>query len=218
MAKSPALISVTVLCHLLFMTSSLELTPEATSTNCVAAPCTYRGECRDKFGNCGASIVYCNQHSLWVPSCGGGGNLDKPVVEEQPQPAANVIPPTSSPITNWEKWLLEKNNEPDPAPGNNNNNQQQQQQPQKEGQKGVAGLTTGKEGNGDYTPTNDTSWINPDTWGSRPEEEEEKGVVGKAIDTIKFWDKNSAMKETSNQGRFMVALLTVTMAYYTVLL
>jgi hypothetical protein len=45
---------------------------------CVAIPCTYIGECRDKFNVCGAGQSFCNSESLWLPACGGGGSLERP--------------------------------------------------------------------------------------------------------------------------------------------
>ena len=50
----------------------------ATRQNCVALPCTYKNECRDKFNTCGGGQLFCNLESLWLPACGGGGSFERP--------------------------------------------------------------------------------------------------------------------------------------------
>ncbi|KAL7541116.1 hypothetical protein ACHAWF_006859 [Thalassiosira exigua] len=206
-------------------------------TQCLAAPCTYRGECRSSSNVCGDTVAYCNANSIWVPGCGGGGGLDKPepVVEAfsppppppvpppanwpamqspavvpapatppangpaMPSPAAIPLPapapapfppgePTATPTTKWQLWT-------------STNNKQEED----EGNKGVAGLTTGKEGEGNYTASNDTGWFDPETWDGGAGEKEE-GV----IDKIDFWNNdNSALGPSKVRLAF---LLTVVVA------
>ncbi|KAL9190560.1 hypothetical protein ACHAXT_000266 [Thalassiosira profunda] len=144
--------------------------PPLPNSQCVAAPCTYVGECRDRSGVCGDTVMHCNANSIWVPACGGGGGLVKPAPTVsspspptnrpivQPQPQTTPEPPTdaltsfneepsSRPTTNWEGWLAKS----DPA------------------NQGVVGLTTGKEGEEEYVASNATGGFNPDSWGYREE-------------------------------------------------
>lgn len=256
-----------ILCHLSIIlhqiqnlptsVSSQQQYPEASVKNCLAAPCQYRGECRDRSGLCGDTVVHCNEESLWVPSCGGGGTSEHPsdtdtapspavvynipvsneqttIIEvERPTPASASASsgggslrsePTPSPITKWEEWLSEKNNQPTDNNGNNidwaangsgNTNNGSGNQPQQTEQgKGVPGLTTGKEGeNPDWEKGNETSWIKPESWGSRQEgEEEEEGI----LDKMKFWE-NSAMMSVA-KGSDFVLLVTAVVASWAILL
>lgn len=65
--------------------------------NCVALPCTYKNECRDKFNACGGGQLYCNSESLWLPACGGGGNFERPSENDNADSNAQVESTTPSP-------------------------------------------------------------------------------------------------------------------------
>lgn len=70
---------------------------------------------------------------------------------------------------------------------------------------GVIGLTTGHEGEGNYTQSNGTdSWFNGDTWQNGRNDTEEESL----IDKIDFWDNSDS--SGSNMGAmslFSMALL-----------
>lgn len=78
--------------NLLFQLVSSQAPMDPSPTNCLAAPCMYKGECRGASDTCGASNDYCNSESIWIPACGGGAGLDRPVVTSSPSP-----PPQSPP-------------------------------------------------------------------------------------------------------------------------
>ena len=70
--------------------------------NCVALPCTYKNECRDKFNTCGGGQLYCNSESLWLPACGGGGSFERPSENDnaesnQVYESTTTPPPTPRP-------------------------------------------------------------------------------------------------------------------------
>ena len=57
---------------------NLPMVYSQSEVNCVDIPCAYKGECRDKFSECGAGESFCHSESLWIPECGGGGSLERP--------------------------------------------------------------------------------------------------------------------------------------------
>jgi len=148
-------------------------------SQCVAAPCLYAGECRDRSGLCGDTVAHCNAESQWVPACGGGGNLKKPQAAQQdntpiasPTQSSAGTPQaqtasSSEPTTMWQGWLGREN-----GSGGNGN-------------MGVAGLTTGKESDERYEkPNYNTTGLNgwdAGQWDSsaRGSGEEEKGWLGR---------------------------------------
>lgn len=186
--------------------------------NCLAAPCTYRGECRDRTGVCGNTVVYCNKDSLWVPGCGGGMNLDKPTAAHATAQAAHATaqatppptqpptrrpliraPPTASPSTAWEAWTAARK-PPPPVPIEDD----------EEDEDHILGMSTGQEGDGNNPmPSNDTSWAGFDAngWGYREEEGAEKeGLFDKGMNMIGFGegDENgSAMRASKTELVFL---------------
>ncbi|KAL3791627.1 hypothetical protein HJC23_012217 [Cyclotella cryptica] len=146
-------------------------------TQCVAAPCDYVGECRSVNVECGEGADYCNESSLWVPACGGGGTLQKDTIVTASTAVAvqtdstssdatlssttdtnNNDEPTSTPTTAWEAWINGKTNE---ERGESN---------------GVIGYTPGKE-SGNWTPSNDTGWFDKQGWDSGNRTQEEDGSL-----------------------------------------
>jgi hypothetical protein len=88
---------------------------------------------------------------------------------------------TAQPTTAWESWMSEDTDG------------------------GVIGLTTGHEGEGNYTQSNGMdSWFNGDTWQNGRNDTEEESL----IDKIDFWDNSDS--SGSNMGTmslFSMALL-----------
>jgi hypothetical protein len=135
-------------------TSSSEPIESSQVEQCIGSPCIYKGECRDKNGECGETVSHCDAESQWVPACGGGGGLDKPTAIEPTATVVTIAPlatsssepiepsqveqPTFSPITAWEEWNSDQ---------------------------AVPGLTTGQDGGSD-APSNGTAtdWFDPDEW------------------------------------------------------
>ena len=81
---------------------NLPLIYAQSAQNCVALPCTYKNECRNKFNTCGGGQLYCNSESLWLPACGGGGNFERPSEENNnadsnAQDESTITPPTPRP-------------------------------------------------------------------------------------------------------------------------
>eukprot|EP00578_Thalassiosira_sp_NH16_P015816 CAMPEP_0181110904 /NCGR_PEP_ID=MMETSP1071-20121207/18971_1 /TAXON_ID=35127 /ORGANISM="Thalassiosira sp., Strain NH16" /LENGTH=216 /DNA_ID=CAMNT_0023194723 /DNA_START=92 /DNA_END=740 /DNA_ORIENTATION=+ len=176
------------------------------SSQCIAAPCPYMGECRDRSGSCCAEC--CNADSQWLPGCGGGGTMSRPQQQQQgwqqqqqggqqqqpmqqqqyvpaPQPPANspammkesTTPPTTASMDQPERGPSDGGGEGTIEDENFKN----------EGGKEYAWHA----GNEDYSgpQSNLTAgWFDGNKWGDRPPEEEEKGMVDKAIDTIDFWN------------------------------
>lgn len=209
---------IVILCHVVVVLILQQLPPVASqaplapsSRNCMAQPCAYRGECRGASNECGDTVAYCNAESIWVPSCGGGANLDKPAPRGPP-----TMPPTSGPTTAWEKWISNSNgnskreeednngrNEDNNAPATttttsfsntsaNNNGGGQQQQGVQPGQ--TTNNQDPSEGaNGEeYIPNNQTGTFDAEGWGYYGEEEEE-GILDKA----KFWENDSSAKQSA---------------------
>lgn len=199
------------------------------SVNCIAMPCTYKGECRDRSGTCGDTAVHCNTESQWVPACGGGAGLDRPNTEQQQTGAQQTAPPTNrptnmrpkptmapqatvssiitnEPTTKWHAWI-NANNKPENGDGGDSNNGSEDDP------------TTGNEDdptNGN-NPNNkpekeqdlsEQEWFNETTWDGRyqdkPREDEDEGGV---LDKINFWDKNSAMESSQSQVVFLVGVI-----------
>ncbi|KAL3803949.1 hypothetical protein ACHAW5_001726 [Stephanodiscus triporus] len=146
-----SLCSCIILLNLPPLISSQSELSNVTPVLCVGSPCLYKGECRDKFGECGVTSSHCDAESQWVPACGGGGDLDKPTAMEttatiaplatsssEPIEPSQVEQPTLSPITAWEEWNSDQ---------------------------AVPGLTTGQEVGSD-APSNETvtDWFDPNEW------------------------------------------------------
>ena len=144
-------------------------------TQCLATPCDYVGECRSDSDECGEGSDYCNNLSIWVPACGGGGALQK---EPAMTDAANIEgdsnsqidigstedtdtkeDPTPAPTTAWDAWINSKNN------GGSSGGKNQ----------GVIGYTTGKEGEEDWKPSEEAGWFDKQGWesGNRTNDEDE---------------------------------------------
>lgn len=155
-------------------------------TQCLAAPCEYIGECRSDSNECGEGSNYCNELSIWVPSCGGGGTLQKEptftaaaptiTLEEENMDMNTQIDldstsdtnnndePTPSPITAWEAWTSGKT---DGAGGSN---------------QGVIGYTTGNEGEEDWDPADqsqDNGWFDKQGWESGNRTDEDDSLLSK---------------------------------------
>lgn len=77
-----------------------------TGDPCRGQPCDYKGECRSALGFCGEGVVYCNSKSTWEPTCGGGGQLT--LLEEDEVTSKNNTEPTASPVTLWEAWVADR--------------------------------------------------------------------------------------------------------------
>lgn len=174
------LISLSVLVCILETTSSQYNIDNPSPTQCLAAPCDYVGDCRSANVECGEGADYCNESSLWVPACGGGGTLQKETTTtatskatvqtedtssetnlDKVTDASNNYEPTSAPTTAWDAWINGKTNEAD---GESN---------------GVIGYTTGKEGEENWTPTNDTGWFDKEGWDSGNRTEEDGSLLSK---------------------------------------
>jgi hypothetical protein len=192
----PLLVLVWVLLVLLQLVSSQTVS----SDNCLSAPCEYVGECRDPTGACGDTTAHCNTESIWVPACGGGGGIYKPstldatVTSPAPAPTINTataarpflgimtaVPShqtlTAEPTTAWEAWVSGESDK----------------------DKGVIGLTTGNEGNENYTQTNGTdTWFNGDTWQNGRNETKDDGSL---IDKIDFWNNDNSDTPAAGAGR-----------------
>ena len=175
----PLLVLVWVLLVLLQLVSSQTVS----SNNCLSAPCEYVGECRDPTGACGDTTAHCNTESIWVPACGGGGGIYKPstldttVTSPAPAPTINGQQTfTAEPTTAWEAWVSGESDK----------------------DKGVIGLTTGNEGNENYTQSNGTdTWFNGDTWQNGRNETKDDGSL---IDKIDFWNNDNSDTPAAGAG------------------
>ncbi|KAL3776922.1 hypothetical protein ACHAWO_004161 [Cyclotella atomus] len=177
-------------------------------TQCLAAPCDYVGECRSDSNTCGEGSSYCNDLSIWVPACGGGGTLEKePALTETASTAqasvqddidsqtdidltdTNTIDnPSPTPTTAWEAWTNNKNN------GQSGNNQ------------GVIGYTTGKEGEEDWAPSEEPGWFDKQGW--------ESGNRTKGEDESIFSKYNPfSRNEEDNPAISIVAMWSLTAAF-----
>ena len=187
-------------------------------SNCLAAPCTYKGECRDRANVCGDTALHCNEESLWVPACGGGPGLDKPTTiaepiettvvssstpiptrkptnrptaQPTPQPIIEVGEPTPSPAAWWELLGLQDDQD----------NQQNS---------GVPGLTTGNE-DGNSTK-NETGWFDADTWGNREgldDSNKDEGV----FDKIDFWNNSASSARQHRLAHYSCLVLSVILTW-----
>eukprot|EP00956_Cyclotella_meneghiniana_P024083 scaffold48013_cov78-Cyclotella_meneghiniana.AAC.8 len=167
-------------------------------TQCLASPCEYIGECRSDSNECGEGSNYCNELSIWVPACGGGGTLQKEPTFTAAAPTItldednmdanaqidfgsssdtdNKDEPTPSPITAWEAWTSGKTD------GSNN-------------QGGVIGYTTGKEGEEDWDPaeqSQDNGWFDKQGWESGNRTNDEDESIFSKINPFGRDDENSA--------------------------
>jgi|Transcript_3674 hypothetical protein len=192
------------ICNLQLATAQQIIIENPSASQCIAAPCSYIGDCRSNTNECGEGVDFCNDASMWVPACGGGGTLEKDgvIYETTPQvttpqttdptrrptaapqqstpaiaatttiatpdtlalssPSSTTdTPPSPAPTTAWHLWINGKENE----------NKQQ----------GVVGITTGREGDEDWKPSNETGWFDPDRWDSvgREDPEEEESFIDK---------------------------------------
>lgn len=155
-----------------------------------------------------------------MPACGGGAELDKPPSSAPPptnQPAPPPTPKqiTGSPTTAWELWISNKDNEDVTTQQGGNvqvNEQKDNTNGKNEATAGVAGYTIGEGGNDpNIVPKNDTSlgYFDPDSWGYRGEEDEEKGI----LDMIGFGgekDENGAIMVIGSSGITMKLLCLFT--------
>lgn len=198
--------------------ASSQETSSPLPSSCLAAPCTYRGECRDRWGICGDTVAHCNAESLWEPGCGGGLGLDKPIGVQElaplPSPPVNeptrrptrMAPPTEGPTTAWEAWIGKgKDNQP-----SNEDHAGDEDQ--------TAGVTAGNAGDVQGTaPTNDTEWagFNADEWGYRGEgDSEDEGLLDKGLSMIGFRDDDengSAMGKTTTELVFALSVVSAWM-------
>jgi len=108
---------------------------------------------------------------------------------------------TSAPTTSWALWVNQNN--PDNSPGGGSSGQ------------GAASNGPTATGSvvivGNYTPTNETDdWFSPETWSERPEEEEEKGILDKVVDTIDFWnDGENSVNAVKSEVLFLLSVVVV---------
>lgn len=185
------IISLAVFICTLEISSSQYSIDYPSPTQCLAAPCDYVGECRSANTDCGEGADYCNELSLWVPACGGGGTLQKEPTATASTNAAvetedtssesnlslatdtnNYDEPTAAPTTAWDAWINGKTNE---EKGESN---------------GVIGYTTGKEGEENWTPSNETGWFDKQGWDSGNRTNEEDGSVFSKYNPFSRGDEN----------------------------
>ena len=174
------LCSCILLFNLLSLASSQYEPSYVSPVMCIGAPCLYKGECRDKVGECGDTVLHCDAESQWVPACGGGGDVDKPAATETtaataPQATSSsgsiesslVERPTFSPITAWEGWTNQNNDQP---------NYDQ----------GVPDPTTGQEGGSNTASNGAPDWFDPNAW-----DDGKNGTIDNADASMldKTWDK-----------------------------
>lgn len=110
-----------------------------------------------------------------------------PIIDSAPPPPL-MMPTTGTitaePTTAWEAWVSGESDQ----------------------DKGVIGLTTGNEGDGNYTQSNGTeTWFNGDTWqNGRNETNEDENL----LDKIDFWS-NSDSSSSGSESRVEHILLLV---------
>jgi len=180
--------------------------------NCLAAPCRYRGECRDRMGVCGDTVTHCNGESLWVSGCGGGLDLEKPmgVQEFVPsptpptnQPPGTMAPPTENPTTAWQAWIGKgKDNQP------SNEENAEDMDHSIDATAGNAGAKTKS------APTNGTELVgfNANAWGYRgSENSEDEGLLDKGLGMIGFGSDDENASAVIN-GRICIYLLSAASA------
>lgn len=224
-------LSIFQLCCILLHLLNLPLASSQQITNpnpnqCIAAPCYYKGECRDISGTCGDTVAFCNTSSQWVPACGGGAGFDKPgevqVVMEvsapPPPPMMNkptmrpAVPQASAtarPTTAWELWISASQNKDDSQEVNGS---------KEEGDVTTDHTTGDVVVIGNFTATNETDdWFNPTTWGDRPEVPEEEGVVEGVLDKMSFWDNDDSAGNAMESSRNEVILLLSVVLVWVVL-
>jgi hypothetical protein len=211
------IISLAVFIRTLEKTSSQYNIENPSPTQCLAAPCDYAGDCRSANIECGEGADYCNESSLWVPACGGGGTLQKETTitastkttvqtdvtssETNLNTATDAInnyEPTSAPTTAWDAWI---NGETNDAEGDSN---------------GVIGYTTGKEGEENWTPTNDTGWFDKQGWNPENRTKKEDGSLFSKYNpfSLSDEDKNIGARPLGglvwrSAGCLIVAILTM---------
>jgi len=152
------------------------------------------GECRDKVGECGDTVLHCDAESQWVPACGGGGDLDKPTAIET---TATMVPPatsssgsiesslverpTFSPVTAWQEWTNQNNDQP---------NYDQ----------GVPDPTTGQEGGSNAASNGTPGWFDPDGWDDGKNgtiDNEDASMLDKTWDKVFGDDVSGAMTQVA---------------------
>ena len=137
-------------------------------SQCLDAPCIYIGDCRSQDGVCGETAVHCNDDSTWVPACGGGAGLAKPIV-------------TSPPLTAQPSIFM-----PDPVP---TATMAPQSIPPKISPTTTAPTPTGtfilRGPSGTPGPTEDVGWFDPDSWDS--------GVSGQNSSSMKEGPKSQLL-------------------------
>jgi hypothetical protein len=180
-------------------------------TQCLAAPCDYVGECRSDSNECGEGSNYCNELSIWVPACGGGGTLEKEttltettvqaIIQEEEDTNSqidvtlttdtnNKVEPSPSPTTAWDAWTNSKNNGGSSGGGEN---------------QGVIGYTTGKEGEEDWSPSTESGWFDKQGWesGNRTNEGDES-IFSKYNPFSRGDDEESAARSMNSVGWWSV--------------
>ena len=207
--------------NLLPLISSQVLNPSA--SNCLGAPCMYRGDCRDRSGLCGDGIDHCNEMSQWLPLCGGSANLEKPSLFEpspsstttyQTTPKMPVMMPTimtspqeepstmSSGTSTQTTTLVEQPSSIiESAEGTTTS------APPSTAWKAWVGGGNKNDGNEEEnsptkSSTNETDWFNnvADSWGERfnsteGDDEDDEDEDESFFDKIDFWNNNAAAQE-----------------------
>lgn len=95
---SRALVILLTIC---IIANNLPVIESQSAQSCVAPPCAYKDECRNKFSECGVGDAYCNVESLWRPFCGGGGNMERttsPTPQPTRPPQSATPPPLPLPL------------------------------------------------------------------------------------------------------------------------
>lgn len=198
MFTSSANYSYLCCCILLFnriaLVSSQSEVSTVTADQCVGSPCSYQGECRDKFGECGDTVWHCDAESQWVPSCGGGGDLVKPTVVETattmvPIALSQSEPPTLSPITAFQEWT------------NQNNDQSNTDQ-------GVPDETLLPQGTPD--------WFDPNEWdnGQNATKDEDQSILDQISDTVFGDDQDSGVATQGASSLLQVLAVGALAAQY----
>ncbi len=188
------LCSCTLLFNLPSLVSSQYEHSYETPDMCIGAPCLYVGECRDKVGECGDTVLHCDAESQWVPACGGGGDLDKPTAIETtatmvPQATSSsgsiesslVERPTFSPVTAWQEWTNQNNDQP---------NYDQ----------GAPDPTTGQEGGSNAASNGTPGWFDPDGWDDGKNgtiDNEDASMLDKTWDKVFGDDVSGAMTQVA---------------------
>jgi len=172
---------------------NLPLIHSLAASNCVALPCTYTKECRDRFNTCGRGQPFCNSESLWLPACGGGGSFERPsgndYVDTNDQNQSTTPPPTPLPTPrntpNPTKTLTNVSTDglptlpPQPSstvaipptPASIVSSAEQNGN----GPKNEMDASTSHEDSGNYNPSN-VAWFDKAGWDGRRQKDEDAGT------------------------------------------